>query len=148
MKKKCVKQGVALIASVVLAGCTHPRRPAEQSVTLHEASTQLESTGQVRGVWLKNPGYYDAETTGAIGIKKLMQQCGGFVPVDKTSKFPSCFYIIRSIDEIFDQKSGTPIKYPFDGRRAVRPDGSIVVEELPDIEVPPDYFVWFGWILL
>jgi hypothetical protein len=77
-----------------------------------------------------------------------MEQSGGFVPFDKEDKYPSCFYIIRSIDDLWEKGPGAPVRYPFDGRTAVSSDGSIDVTQLPDIRIVPGYMIWFDWVLI
>jgi hypothetical protein len=148
MNKRCFTCGLGLVALLLLVGCVHaPDQPA-QSETIPEPSAPLAPSVRVAGVWLKKPGYYAVDSTGTIGLKQLMEKSGGFVPFDKKDKFPSCFYIIRSIDDLWEKGPSAPIRYSFDGRKAVFSDGSIDVSQLPDIRIPPGYMVWFDWVLI
>ena len=119
-----------------------------QPKIIPESPAPVAPSVRVGGVWLKKPGYYAVDSTGTIGLRQLMEQSGGFVPFDKRSKFPSCFYIIRSIDDLWEKGPSAPVRYPFDGRRAVSPDGAIDVSQLPDIRIAPGYMVWFDWVLI
>lgn len=145
MNRHSYIQMIGLIAALILMGCAHAHMPSEQP---EAATAPLTPSVQLRGVWLKKPGYYGVETVGTIGLRKLMEQSGGFIPFNKNSKFPSCFYIVRSMDEFFGDSPNAPIKYPFDGRRAVSSDGSIDISHLPDIQIPQDYIIWFDWVFL
>lgn len=148
MNKRSFICEIGLVIVGVLAGCAHAPVRSTRSEMVPEQPAPLTPSVRLGGVWLKKPGYYAVDATGTIGLRKLMEKCGGFVPFDKKNKFPSCFYVIRSIDDLENKGPDAPVRHPFDGRNAVFSDGSIDVSQLPDIQITPGYMVWFDWVLI